>query len=192
MAQRIVSTETAYRGWLTVLRARVATQGGETVREIVVRPDAAAVLPYDPDRKVALLIRLPRAPALHAGGPDRLLEAPAGLVEDGETAEACVIREAEEEAGVRLGALAPVGRAFSTPGMTTERISLFLAAYAASDRVGAGGGAPGEDEDIELAEMGLGALWAQVQGGFIEDLKTLALVYALKAERPELFEETPR
>ena len=88
MAQSITSTETAYRGWLTVLKAKVKTDDGETVREIVLRPDAAAVLPYDPARRTALMIRLPRVPVLQAQGPARLLEAPAGLIEKGEGAEA--------------------------------------------------------------------------------------------------------
>ena len=68
-----------------------------------------------------------------------------------------------------------------------KRIDLYLAEYSAADRVSEGGGAEGEQENITVMEVPLGQLWDWVEKRRIEDLKTLALVLALKVRRPELF-----
>lgn len=189
MSFEIRSVETLYRGYSTLMMATIAAPDGTTFRrEIEDHGRAACVLPYDPARRCALLVRLPRAPAIWVGGPDALVEAPAGMIEEGEDSEACVRREALEEAGVRLGLLEPLGAPFASPGVSAERIALFLAPYAATDRTSAGGGAAHENEHITVLELPLVELWTQVERGEVADLKTLALVFALKARRPALFD----
>lgn len=188
MTQTILRLAAVYQGWLKVLKATVRTDEGEEVtREIIERPDAVAVLPYDPGRRTAVVIRLPRIPVLHAAGQALLMEAPAGLVDEGEDPVDAVRREAEEECGLKLGTVEPLGRLFSTPGMTTERIGLYLAPYSQTDRTGKGGGVEGEHEEIEVLELPLAELAEQADGGRIEDMKTYALVQALRVRRPELF-----
>ena len=145
------------------------------------------VLPYDPVRRTALMVSQPRAPVIWSDGPPELLEAIAGMI-DGEDPQDCARREAMEEAGVRLGDLEFLGAAWPCPGVSTERVHLFLAAYAARDRVAAGGGAEGEQENITVMEVPLDQLWTWVEERRIEDMKTLALVLALKVRRPELFQ----
>jgi len=187
MPIEIRKVETVYQGYLTVLAATLAGADGTTFRrEIEHHGQAACVLPFDPERRCALLVRLPRAPAIWAGGPATLTEAPAGMVED-ETPEATVRREALEEAGLRLGPLQPLGAPFSSPGVSSERIHLFLAEYHAGDRVAGGGGSAAEHENISVSEVALEALWDWAAEGRIDDLKTLALVLALRVRRPELF-----
>lgn len=178
--------ETAWQGYLTVLKATFSGPDGPFVREIEHHGRAACVLPFDPERRTALLVNLPRAPVIWAGGPPELLEAPAGMVEN-EDPEDTAVREAFEECGVRLGRLDPVGSPFSTPGVSSERIDLFLAPYASADRTGPGGGLPAENEHIDVQEVPLTLLWQWVEQRRIEDLKTLALILALRVRRPELF-----
>lgn len=179
--------ETVYQGYVTLLRATLSGRAGEAFgREIEHHGRAACVLPYDPERRTALLVNLPRAPVIWAGGPPELLEAPAGRVED-EDPEETAIREALEECGVRLGRLEAVGSPFSSPGVSSERVDLFLAAYSAADRVAAGGGVDEEHEHITVEEVPLSLLWSWVEQRKIEDLKSLALVLALRVRRPELF-----
>jgi nudix-type nucleoside diphosphatase (YffH/AdpP family) len=149
---------------------------------------AVGVLPYDPERRRAILLRQFRAPVLYGEGEPYLLEAIAGLVDENESLEACVRREAMEEAGLRLGTLEPVGAGWSTPGFTTERVHLFLAAYAPADRVSGGGGLPEEHEDIEVQEIGINDLADMLERNAIADLKTLALVQALLLRHRALFE----
>lgn len=191
MPVELRKVETVYQGYLTVLLATMSADDGSTfAREIAHHGRAACVLPYDAARRTALLVNIPRAPVVWAGGPPELLEAPAGMVED-EDPEECAIREALEEAGVRLARLEAVGSPFSTPGVSSERIDLFLAAYTAADRIAAGGGVEGEHELAQVQEVPLAQLWGWVEARRIEDLKTLALVLALRVRRPELFGQEP-
>jgi nudix-type nucleoside diphosphatase (YffH/AdpP family) len=187
MAVELRRVETVYQGYVTLMSAIFAGPDGATfTREIEHHGRAACVLPYDPVRRTALMINLPRAPVIWAGGPPELLEAPAGMVEN-EDPEETAIREAMEECGVRLSRLEPVGSPFSSPGVSSERIDLFLAPYAAADRTAAGGGLDGEHEHITVEEVPLNLLWIWVEQRRIEDLKSLALILALRVRRPELF-----
>jgi nudix-type nucleoside diphosphatase (YffH/AdpP family) len=188
MRIRITGEETVYSGWSKIIRAQLATpDGGTFSREIEHHGDAVAVLPYDPARRCALMVAAPRAPVIWAGGPPDLIEAPAGMLEDDEPAEACARREAEEEVGVRLGGLEPVAEAWSTPGVSSEKIALFLAPYSEGDRTGEGGGLAAENELIEVLELPLAELWARFEAGAVRDMKTLVLLLALRQRRPELF-----
>lgn len=187
MPQTIQSTRILFKGRHTVLSATVTSGDATFDKEIIVRGDAATVLPYDPARRTAILVRLPRTPAQYIDGRPNLLEALAGVIEKGERAEDGLRREAMEEAGVRLTDLEPVVTAFSSPGYSTEKLHLFLAPYAPADRIADGGGVPGEHEDIEVVEVPLAELWAMVGRGEIVDMKSFALIHALRARRPELF-----
>ena len=142
---KILERTPLHRGCLTVERVRLTTgHGEEVVREVESHGDAAAVLPYDPVRRCAVLARLPRAPVLLASGVADSLEACAGMIGRGD-AEATARREAYK---ARPGAGRPevVGRVWATPGVTTERVSLFLATYRATDRLGEGGGVAAKQE----------------------------------------------
>jgi nudix-type nucleoside diphosphatase (YffH/AdpP family) len=185
---RIVRLETKYRGWCTLHVATVQLPDGRTVpREIEDHGPAASVLPYDPARRVALLVRQFRTPTLHAGGGGALLEAPAGLIDPGEDSATAARREAMEEVGVRLATLEPVAEAWTMPGVSAERMAMFLGVYAQDDQIGAGGGIASEHEDIEVVELPLVALAAMADQGALTDLKTFALVQTLRLKRPDLF-----
>jgi nudix-type nucleoside diphosphatase (YffH/AdpP family) len=185
---RIVDSHRAYDGYAKVTVLTLADEDGEPYpREVVSIGQSACVLPYDPARRVALLVRLPRAPLLMQGIATNLIEAPAGMIGDGETPEVTIRREAMEEAGVRLDALEPVAVCWPSPGVLAERTHLFLAAYAAQDRVGPGGGLAQEHEGIVVEELPLTELWRAAQSGGLHDLKTFALVLALNARKPEVF-----
>jgi nudix-type nucleoside diphosphatase (YffH/AdpP family) len=188
MPVEIREIETVYEGYLTLRKATLATADGSIfMREIEDHGQACAVLPYDPQRRCALLVSLPRAPVIWSGGPNELLEAIAGML-DGDPPEACACKEAMEEAGLRLQALEPVGAAYASPGVSTEKLHLFLAPYASADRTGAGGGIAEEHELITVVELPLAELWARQAAGHIEDLKTLTLLLALRVRHPDLFE----
>jgi nudix-type nucleoside diphosphatase (YffH/AdpP family) len=183
MPVEIREIETVYEGYLTLRKATLATADGSIfMREIEDHGQACAVLPYDPQRRCALLVSLPRAPVIWSGGPNELLEAIAGML-DGDPPETCA-----RKAGLRLQALEPVGAAYASPGVSTEKLHLFLAPYASADRTGAGGGIAEEHELITVVELPLAELWARQAAGHIEDLKTLTLLLALRVRHPDLFE----
>ena len=184
----ILQTEVLHDGWSRFLEVKVRLEdGAEVDRYVEDHGKAIAVLAYDPERRTALLVRQLRMGPLVAGEPDAyLLEVPAGIIE-GEPPEAAAKREAMEEIGVRLRDLELCGVPFSTAGVSTERIHLFLGAFTAADRVSAGGGLEGEHENIRVIERPLPDLLAQVLSGELRDLKTVALTLILHARRPELF-----
>ena len=143
MSISIGHVETAYAGWGQYLIATVRLADGTIVRrEIEHHGAAACVLPYDPARKTAILVRQFRA---------------------------------------------PVGAVFTMPGISTERMHLFLAVYGAADRIGEGGGLIEEHEGTRPVETTLLELSAMADAGTLVDLKTLALLQTLRTRRPDLF-----
>lgn len=122
------------------------------------------------------------------GGAADLLEAPAGLVEDDEDPETTARREVLEETGYRIATLERVGAAWTSPGLSTEKMDLFLAPYGSGDRQGDGGGAVGENENITVVEMPAREAWAMLEHSAIEDMKTLTLLLFLRRRHPRMFE----
>lgn len=176
-----------HRGWNTFGIATLTQSDGSTVpRALEDHGEAACVLPYDPERRVALLVRQARVGPAFWGEPADFDEAPAGGLDGGEPEETA-IREAMEEAGVRLRQLEPVARAYSMPSVSSERLWLYLAPYAQADRIGPGGGLHAEGEQVLAFEVPLAELAEAARAGRLPDLKTLVLVQALMLRSPELF-----
>ena len=131
----ITHIETVHSGWAKFLVATVRRADGRTFRrEIEDHGTAACVLPYDPERRTAVLVRQFRVPVYYAAREPHTLEAIAGIVEEADTAQNAR-REAREEAGLELGAIEPVGEGWTMPGVSTERMHLYLATYRGRARV---------------------------------------------------------
>jgi nudix-type nucleoside diphosphatase (YffH/AdpP family) len=187
MTFEIVKTDRVYAGRSKFLLLTVRLPDGETMRrEVEDHGAAACVLPYDPQRRTAILVRQFRAPIFLAARQDALVEAIAGIVESPDPAE-CGRREAMEEAGLRLGTLEDVGSVWTMPGVSTERMHLYLAAYREEDRTGPGGGLADEHENTTVVEMSLAELAALAEAGRLEDMKTALLVQTLRLRHPDLF-----
>ena len=179
---------TIHSGWLDLLMVTLTAPDGTTYERYVEdHGRAVAVLPYNPATRMALLVTMPRAALRFAGGAP-VLEAPAGIIEPGEDAAECARRELVEEAGLEIADLEPAGAIWVSPGTTTERIDLFLAAYGDAQRTGAGGGLASENENITVVETPLVDLWATCERSDVpSDAKTRVLVQTLRARRPDLF-----
>jgi nudix-type nucleoside diphosphatase (YffH/AdpP family) len=187
MPHQLVATNVKHKRWAAFSEVTIRLPDGKLItRDIEDHGEAVAVLPYDPVGKTVLLVEQFRAPPFVTTGQEATLEAIAGCIED-EAPLVAAQRESMEEAGVRLDALERVAVAWSMPGVSTERMTLYLAAYAPADRLGAGGGVDAEDENIRVVEMSLRALADLMDAGDLVDLKTLALTQALRLRRPELF-----
>lgn len=183
----VLDSKVVHDGWSTFSIARMRLPNGAVVnREIEDHGRAVCVLPYDPDRRVAVLVRQFRPAPFVAGGVLSLEEAPAGLLDEDDPQD-CARREAMEECGLRLTELEHVVSGWPMPGLSTEYMDFYLAPYRAEDRVGAGGGVSDEHEDITVLETPLAELAARVAKGEITDVKTLVLILSLQARRPELF-----
>jgi nudix-type nucleoside diphosphatase (YffH/AdpP family) len=183
----ILDKQTVYQGWMKILRVKARIESDEIEREVEDHGRAVAVLPYDAARGVLLLARQVRVPVLLCGHPSTLLEAAAGVVEHDHSPETA-LREAREELGLDLKGLEHVGGAWTSPGVSTEFMDLYLAAYALADRVSAGGGLASEQERIAVMEVPIRDIWQLVQHQELADLKTLTLVLLLRFHHPELFD----
>lgn len=134
-------------------------------REIFERGNAAAVLLYDPDLQQVILLEQFRVGAMSSARSPWMIEVVAGIIEDGETPQEVVIREAEEEAGQFITQLFEIGRYFSTPGGSSEKVTLYCARVDSSNAAGIFG-LEDENEDIRVFTMGL----SEVAKGLEENL----------------------
>lgn len=186
----IIDRETAFQGFFRVdrytLRHALFDGGmsGEINREVFERGHSAGVLLYDPARDTVVLAEQFRVGALDAPLGPWLLEVVAGMIEPGESAEAVVRREAQEEAGCLVQDLIPLFDYLVSPGGTTERTALFVGRV---DSAGIGGvhGLAEEDEDIQVHVLPLDEALAMIEsGGINAAMPILALQWlALNRER---------
>ena len=184
---RIVATRTVFKGWnkLDIITVEAHDRDGAITRmdrEVIDHGDAGVVLAVDRKRGMAILVRQWRAPLILGDGDPCLLEACAGILDPGEDAEAAARREAEEEIGIRIGAMRKVAIVLPSAGTLTERMHLFIAEVSDGDRVHDGGGKPGEGENIEIVEIPLADLFDRARRGELQDAKTLILVQQLMIE----------
>lgn len=142
--------------------------GVEFDLEIIRHPGASAVVPVLSDPGVAdptiLLLEQYR---YAAGGP--IWEIPAGILEPGETPDACARRELREETGARAERIERLTTLYTTPGFTDERIHLFAA-------FGITGGEPERESDefISVTTRPISQVLEMIRDGQIVDAKSIA------------------
>ena len=145
-------------------------------REVYERGHGAAVLLYNLEKKTIILICQLRIPTYIQGhSTGMMVEVCAGLL-DGDTPEVCMIREVEEETGLRIPKVEKVFEAYMSPGAVTEKIHFFIAPYTDHMRVSNGGGLATEHEDIEVLELTFKEALTMLSNGTIVDAKTIMLL----------------
>jgi ADP-ribose pyrophosphatase len=97
-------------------------------RDVLMGGKVVLVIPVDVSRQKIVMIRQFRLPAHLANGRGDLVEFVAGRVEAGETLAEAASRECKEEIGVAPGKLVELLTYLSTPGVTDEEVTIFLAA----------------------------------------------------------------
>ena len=97
-------------------------------RDVLAGGKVVVVIPVDVARQKIVLIHQFRLAAHLANGHGDLVEVVAGRVEEGETLSAAAERECMEETGVAPTKVVEVLTYLSTPGVTDEEITIFLAA----------------------------------------------------------------
>ncbi len=192
-AVQIFDRETAYQGFFRIDRYRLRHRlyaGGwsaELSREVFERGRAVGVLLYDPARDAVVLVEQFRLAAHLAGFPAWQLEIVAGIIDRPDEAEPEVARrEAREEAGLAIeGELVPIHRYLTSPGGTTETVSLFCGRVDAS---GAGGihGLADEHEDIKVVVKSVREVLRLARADKIGNGFTLLALYWLAANRAKL------
>ncbi|QEW21058.1 ADP-ribose pyrophosphatase [Marinibacterium anthonyi] len=148
--------------------------------------DAAIVLPYDPVRDCVLLVQQFRAAPYIAGDTAPWIwEAPAGLVDAGETPEQAACREAQEEAKITLSRLEPVTRAYSSTGSSTEFSHIFIG-IADLNGAGAVAGLESEGEDIRSEVLPYDQFQADLRAGRFVNLQLVTAGFWLALNRDRL------
>jgi nudix-type nucleoside diphosphatase (YffH/AdpP family) len=104
------------------------------------------------------------------------MEACAGLIDDGETPEQTIIREAKEELGVDISNINKVGAVYTSGGGITEYLHLFVAAYDSSAFKSTMGGLAAEGEVIEPVELNFDDAKTMLKNGELNDAKTVMLL----------------
>lgn len=162
-------TERLAKGYRDYERYRLTLTGSDgsrhaQTRDVLRAGKVVEVLPVDPSRDVVVLIRQFRLSAHLARGHGDLIETVAGRVEAGETVEAAAHRECREEIGVAPTRLVELFSYLTTPGLTDEEITVFLAAIDAA-RVPATVGNAAEGERIETLTVPIDAALAALAQG---------------------------
>lgn len=160
-----VSREKIYDGAiLRVERWKVrCANGNDAMREIVLHKGAAAVVPVFADGTTVLVRQ-------HRVAVDRVtLEIPAGKLDSAqEDPLVCAVRELREETGLSAGRMTFLTRLLTTPGFSSEQISIYLA-----EELAEGETHPDPDEILRIVRMPLAEAVALVRAGEIRDGKTV-------------------
>lgn len=145
--------------------------------EVYFRPDAAALLLYDEQQQKFLLTRQFRMPTyLNKNESGLIIEVCAGLIDEGETPEQAIIREAQEELKCTISAPQFIGACYTSAGGITEYLHLFIAPYNSGELKSKSGGLLEEGEDIEILEIAFDEAHDMLRNRKLNDAKTVMLL----------------
>lgn len=162
---RVLSKKTVFKGYVSELDVlKIETAGGKRVeRELIRHPGAVVIIPKLSDGQMVLIRQLRVA----TGG--KIWEFPAGTLEKGERPIDCAARELQEETGWRPRKLKELLEFYPTPGISTEKMFLFLG----EDLVKSKECKPDVDEELTCRIFSLREIDRMIQKGLIIDGKTI-------------------
>ena len=180
----IATQETVFQGYfrmdaLTLRHKRFDGSWTNNIRrELFQRGDSVAVLPWDVKDDRVILIEQFRPGAIRGSDSPWMLEAIAGVVEEGEPDEAVAHREALEEAGCTMDTLLPITAYYPSPGACSEQIRLFIGRLT-SAAVGEVRGVETENEDILVHSVAREEAIALLDAGKINNGLTIIALHWL-------------
>ena len=160
---RILRRRTMHRGPVfDVVREQLEIAGRRVEWDIIHHPGAAVILPML-DRSRIVFVRQYR----RAAGR-RILELPAGTLEQGEPALACARRELREETGWTASRWRRLVEFYPAPGISTERMILYLA-----EGLRPGRASPEVGEDVQTVVLSVSEAMARIRTREICDAKSI-------------------
>jgi len=168
----VESSELVYNGFYNVEKLtfkHALFNGGQSSlvdREQFVRGNVVGVLAHDPRLDRVALVEQFRIGARNRPDHPWLLEIIAGMIEPGEQPKEVAIREAYEEAGIRLSNVKQVMHYLASPGASTEEVFIYFAEADLSDAAGVFG-LEEEGEDILLHVLDTEEAFRQFESGKI-------------------------
>jgi ADP-ribose pyrophosphatase len=163
------------KGPIRLIDCKVRTPHGKILsRQVLEHPGCVVIIPRT-DAGKYILVRQYRFPL-----EKHLWEFPAGGKEPGETFPQAAKRELMEEIGMRPERLKKLLEFYPTPGVSGEKMHVFLAwglmhAIAQKD----------EDEDFELGTFSFPEIGRMIRRGEIVDGKTLIGFFYLKKSKKQ-------
>ncbi|MGI8463372.1 ADP-ribose diphosphatase [Pectobacterium punjabense] len=187
----IIAREKLYDGFFSLERYRFRHRlfnggmSGEVSREILERGHAVVLLPYDPVRDEVVLIEQIRIAAYDTSESPWLFELVAGMIEPGESHEEVARREAEEEAGLRVGRCRPIINYLASPGGTSERLAVMVGEVDTRTAKGIHGLAE-ENEDIRVHVVSREQSYQWVEDGIVDNAASVIALQWLALHHEEL------
>lgn len=173
----ILSKQSLYHGFFNMTKITFRHKlfnGGwsENIdRELFERGHAVALLPYDPITDKVILIEQVRVGALESDNPWQY-EIVAGMIDKDQTSEQVAIREADEEAGIKVSNLEKISSFYPSSGGCTEKLDVFIGFTDASKATGIHG-LDDENEDIRVHVFTREEAYALVTSGIIENAASI-------------------
>jgi 8-oxo-dGDP phosphatase len=180
LAWPVLSTEVLAKGHVaTFAQDHVRTpDGGEMTREYLRHPGAVGIIALDEADRV-VLVRQYRHPVRH-----RLSEPPAGLLDHaGEDPLVAAQRELAEEVGLSAGRWNVLVDVFTTPGIISEGLRVYLARDLAPANRPDGFTAEGEEAEMDTVWASLDDLLDAVLDGRLHNPTLVSGILAAGAAR---------
>jgi ADP-ribose pyrophosphatase len=188
----LINRETLFQGYYRVDRYHIQHErfdGGWSptiTREVFHRSkEVAGVLLFDPQQDKVLLVEQFRAGPMSVGEYPWTMEIPMGMVDVGESPEQAARREAVEEAGCEVAELQNIASYYSSPGGTSEHITLFVGRTTMPAN-GAIFGMAEENEDIRVNVMDAVRAIGMIYGNKIRDAQTMVAMQWFAMHHTEL------
>jgi ADP-ribose pyrophosphatase len=187
----VIDRAVAYQGFFAIekiqLKHRLFCGGWSApiTRELFVRGNAVAAIIYDPVHGLIGLVEQLRIGLLDSNRSPWCLEVVAGMAEIGESDEQVIRRELQEEAGVIPSALCNICEYYSSPGGTSEKLSLYCA-LANLRQAGGLFGLPEEHEDIRFSVFPETEVLPNIYNGDYANAATLICLQWLMANKQRL------
>jgi ADP-ribose pyrophosphatase len=136
-------------------------------REVVIHPGGAVAVPVTDDGKI-ILVKQFRYPF-----KEKVLELPAGKLDEGEDPQICAVRELEEETGYKPATVKKLGAIYTSPGFCTEILHIYL-----TENLEEGTHNREEGEiGMEVLEFTLEEIQHKITSGEIVDAKTISGIH---------------
>lgn len=184
----IVNREVLYQGFFRLVRNHLRHKRFDNTwtlaftREILERPSAVGILPYDPVLDQIILIEQFRPGALANPQSPWMIEVIAGIYRHDDKPLEIVRNEAREEAGLELLDIYPVYEYFVSPGGSNEHFILYCGRVDASNTGGIFGLAE-ENEDIRAFPVALDEAIVLLQEGKIQTAPAIIAIQWLQLNR---------
>ena len=193
---KVISRETCYKGFFKLERLQISHTlfaGGwcePVYRELIHKRQAVAALMYDPKLDSVVMVEQFRVGTMEkapVGNPQHAwtLELVAGFMEEDESIEEVIHREAKEESGCAILEMLPVYTFHASPGNSSETTSLYCCKVDVSNAEGIFGLAH-EGEDIRVHVLKLDEALANIETGRINTVCPIIALQWLEKNRDKI------